>query len=431
MMSILIEQLINITDAIFLGHVGEIELGASALAGIWYLAIYMLGFGFSLGLQVVVARRNGEQRYSETGKTFFQGLFFLSGLAVFLCLFSKLFSPITLSRLIASAEVYHAVIDYLDGRIWGLLFSFPFLALRSFLVGITRTKALNMAALTAVLVNIPGNWLLIFQWDMGITGAAIASSFAEACSLAVLAIHILRKMDKRLYGLYWSFDKGVLRHVCRVSVWSMFHSFIGVASWLAFFVAIEHLGEMELAATNVIRSVSTAFFVIVNSFAATTGSLVSNLLGAGQKAQVIPLCNRIVRLGYAIGFPLVILALIFYRPIIGIYTESTFLMQIAHLPFMVMLLNYVFALPGYVYMNAVTGTGATRMTFIFQLITIVAYQIYLWSISSFSTSLSVYWTAEYLYVILLGLLSVIYNPQIEMFAHFKTKSSFHKTKRII
>lgn len=75
MMSILIEQLINITDAIFLGHVGEIELGASALAGIWYLAIYMLGFGFSLGLQVVIARRNGERHYSETGKTFFQGLF--------------------------------------------------------------------------------------------------------------------------------------------------------------------------------------------------------------------------------------------------------------------------------------------------------------------------------------------------------------------
>lgn len=56
MMSILIEQLLNITDAIFLGHVGEIELGASALAGIWYLAIYMLGFGFSIGLQVVMAQ---------------------------------------------------------------------------------------------------------------------------------------------------------------------------------------------------------------------------------------------------------------------------------------------------------------------------------------------------------------------------------------
>ena len=408
MMSILIEQLINITDALFLGHVGDVELGASALAGIWYLAIYMLGFGFSLGLQVVIARRNGEQRYEETGKTFFQGLFFLSGLAAFLCLLSKLFSPVILSRLITSVEVYHAVMDYLDGRIWGLLFSFPFLALRSFLVGITQTKALNMAAFTAVLVNIPMNWLLIFGFDMGISGAAIASSFAEACSLAVLAIYVLRKMDKRLYGLHCKLDKSVLLHVCRVSIWSMFHSFIGVASWLAFFVSIEHLGEIELAATNVIRSVSTLFFVIVNSLAATTGSLVSNLLGAGQKKQVVSLCNRVVRLGYAIGLPLVILALIFYHPIISVYTDSAVLMQIAHLPFVVMLLNYAFALPGYVYINAVTGTGATRMTFIFQMITIAAYQIYLWSISVFSTSLSVYWTAEYLYVILLGLFSFIY-----------------------
>ena len=65
------EQLINITDAVFLGHVGEIELGASAIAGIYYLAIYMLGFGFSIGLQVMVARRNGEQDYKETGKTYF------------------------------------------------------------------------------------------------------------------------------------------------------------------------------------------------------------------------------------------------------------------------------------------------------------------------------------------------------------------------
>ena len=408
MISILIEQLINITDAIFLGHVGEIELGASALAGIWYLAIYMLGFGFSLGLQVVVARRNGERHYSETGKTFFQGLFLLSGLAVFLCLFSKLFSPMILSRLITSAEVYHAVIDYLDGRIWGLLFSFPFLALRSFLVGITRTKALNVAALTAVLVNIPGNWLLIFHWNMGITGAAIASSFAEACSLAVLAIHALRKMDKRFYGLSWSFDKAVLFHVCRVSVWSMFHSFIGVAPWFLFFVAIEHLGELQLAVANILRSISTLFFVIVNSFAATTGSLVSNLIGADEKGQVFPLCSRVIRLGYAIGFPLIALALVFHQPVVSVYTDNPAIVQTAWLPFVVMLLNYVFALPGYVYMNSVTGTGATRMTFIFQLITIVAYQIYLWSISSFSTSLSVYWTAEYLYVILLGLLSVIY-----------------------
>lgn len=75
LMSILIEQLINITDAIFLGHVGEIELGASALAGIWYLAIYMLGFGFSIGLQValhdVMASNNIQKQVGHSFKDCF------------------------------------------------------------------------------------------------------------------------------------------------------------------------------------------------------------------------------------------------------------------------------------------------------------------------------------------------------------------------
>ena len=255
MMSILIEQLINITDALFLGHVGDVELGASALAGIWFLAIYMLGFGFSLGLQVVIARRNGEQRYAETGKTFFQGLFFLQILAVLLCLLSKIFSPVLLKHLITSDDVYNAVIRYLDWRIWGLLFSFPFLALRSFLVGITQTKALNMAAFTAVLVNIPLNWLLIFGFDMGISGAAIASSFAEMCSLAVLAAYMFRHIDKKAYGLYWRIDITVLKEVFSISVWSMLQFFTSVAIWFLFFVAIERLGETELAVSNIVRSV--------------------------------------------------------------------------------------------------------------------------------------------------------------------------------
>ena len=53
------EQLIGMTDTAFLGRVGEIELGASAIAGVYYLAIFMMAFGFSIGAQILIARRNG------------------------------------------------------------------------------------------------------------------------------------------------------------------------------------------------------------------------------------------------------------------------------------------------------------------------------------------------------------------------------------
>ena len=58
LISLLMEQLIGMTDTAFLGRVGEVELGASAIAGIYYLSLFMLGFGFSIGSQILIARRN-------------------------------------------------------------------------------------------------------------------------------------------------------------------------------------------------------------------------------------------------------------------------------------------------------------------------------------------------------------------------------------
>ena len=409
MMSILMEQLINITDAVFLGHVGEVELGASAIAGIYYLAVYMLGFGFSIGLQVMVARRNGEQHYKETGKTFFQGLSFLSGLAVLLCLLIHTASPFILKRLIASPEIYQAVIHYLDWRSFGLLFSFPFLAIRSFLVGITHTKALSGAAVAAVIINIPFNYFLIFTLGLGISGAAIASSLAEISSFIVLCVYMWTKIDKEKYGLKPVYDRKLLVKVLNISIWSMLHAFISVAPWFLFFVAIEHLGKTELAISNITRSVSAIFFVIANSFAITTGSLVSNAIGAGEEKTLFFICGKILKLGYAIGFPLVGIALCCHRWIIGFYTDNELLIHLAFTPFVVMLLNYTFALPGYVYLNAVGGTGKTRTTFFFQITTTVVYLIYLYWLSYCTqASLALYLTAEYLFVILLAVQSIIY-----------------------
>ena len=403
------EQLINITDAVFLGHVGEVELGASAIAGIYYLAVYMLGFGFSIGLQVMIARRNGEQNYKATGKTFYQGLFFLLGLAILLCLLIHAVSPYLLKRLISSPEIYQAVVRYLDWRSFGLLFSFPFLAIRSFFVGITHTKALSWSAVTAVAINIPLNYLLIFTLELGISGATIASSLAEMGSLIVLCIYTGAKIDKEKYGLKPVYDGQLLIKVLNLSVWSMLHAFISVAPWFLFFVAIEHLGKTELAISNITRSVSAIFFVIANSFAVTTGSLVSNAIGAGRRKELFPICHKVLKFGYIIGFPLVGIALLCNRCIVGFYTNSELLVELAFAPFVVMLLNYTFALPGYVYLNAVGGTGQTKITFLFQVTTTCLYLVYLYWLSfCIEASLPLYLTAEYLFVILLALQSIFY-----------------------
>ncbi len=62
--------------------------------------------------------------------------------------------------------------------------------------------------------------------------------------------------------------------------------FYQCSSLVPVFVGIEHLGKTELAVSNITRSVSALFFVIVNSFAVTTGALISNSIGAGEKKQI-------------------------------------------------------------------------------------------------------------------------------------------------
>lgn len=77
-------------------------------------------------------------------------------------------------------------------------------------------------------------------------------------------------------------------------------------------------------------------------------------------SQFFSIYHKVLKLGYAIGFPLVGIALCCNHWIIGFYTNSESLIQLAFTPFVVMLLNYTFALPGYVYLNAVGGTGKNQ-----------------------------------------------------------------------
>ena len=413
MVSLLMEQLINLTDSIFLGHVSQIDLGASALAAMYYTAIYMLGFGFSLGAQVVIARRNGEGRHKDVGKVFFQGLFFLSAFAVVVFILFKLFSPALLRMVISSGNVYQATMQYIEWRDYSYLFAFPLLAIRAFFTGTTKTTILTANSVVMVVCNIVFNYLLIFgkagfpKW--GISGAAIGSSLAELVGLLFMIVYMWRHVDKKQYGLRAVFDIKLSLHLLDISVWTMVRSFFCIAPWFLFFVAIEHLGECELAAANVVRSISMLFFVIVNSFATTTISLVSNLIGAKQIEKVMLTCRRVIKLIYIIGIPLMLLAFAFSGVLLRLFTNEAAVIHTAFYPFCVMLSTFIISVPAYTYCNTVIGTGNTKIAFIFQMINITIYLVYLFILSRFrNIPLAIYWSAEQLYVIVLFALSLWY-----------------------
>ena len=117
MVSLMREQLIGMTDTVFLGRVGEVELGASALAGVFYIAIYMIGFGFSLGVQILIGRSNGEADYKSTGRAFWHGLYFLLFLAIVTCTLFELLSGPVMNLAVSSDHVREAALKYVRWRL--------------------------------------------------------------------------------------------------------------------------------------------------------------------------------------------------------------------------------------------------------------------------------------------------------------------------
>ena len=108
LISLVMEQLIGMTDTAFMGRVGEVELGASAIAGVYYMTFYMIAFGFSLGAQIIMGRRNGEGNYAKIGPIFYKGTYFLLGVALVLFVSSHFVSPLILERFIDSPHVPEA-----------------------------------------------------------------------------------------------------------------------------------------------------------------------------------------------------------------------------------------------------------------------------------------------------------------------------------
>ena len=416
LISLLMEHLIGMTDTAFLGRVDEISLGASALGSVYYLAIFMLGFGFSIGAQIIIGRRNGEKNHKEIGDIFLQGTFFLTILAAVIFVLSKSFSPTVLRVLIESDQIYGATLNYMNWRAYGFFFAFADAMFRSFFVGTTNTRILTSNSIVMVVSNILFNYILIFGKlgfpALGIEGAAIGSSAAELVSLIFFIVYTWCRVDKKKYGMFHltRFRPKLLLHILNISVWTMLQMFVSVTTWFFFFVAVEHLGERQLAISNIVRSISSLLFLTTAAFASTTSSLVSNLMGAGEQRQVMALCRKMIKMSYLFVLPMIVLIGIFPSFVLRIYTDNLSLIADS-IPAMLVLLSAYLLLniPSNILFNTVSGTGNTRSALVMELATLAIYVLYtVYIVFYLKVDVAVAWTTEHVYAVVMIVFSYIY-----------------------
>ena len=189
----------------------------------------------------------------------------------------------------------------------------------------------------------------------------------------------------------------------------MIQHVVSLSTWFIFFLYIEHLGERSLAISNIVRGVSGLLWMILSAFASTCSTLVSNIIGEGHPEKVMSVVKRILKLSYGIIMGLTIIFCLFPSAVIRIYTDIPDLVTATIPSMLVMCTAYAVTTGGIIFFQAVSGTGSTNTAFKLELSALVVYVIYCTIIIGImKADIAVCWTAEYVYAIVLLIMSYAY-----------------------
>jgi len=415
MVGLLAENLVGVIDTAFLGHVGELELAASAIASTYYIILFVVGMGFSTGTQILIARRNGEKNYEKIGGIFENSLYFIWIFSALAIVLSFLFSRKILDFMLNSEEILDAAMKYLNIRVFTLFFSLGSVMMRSFFVGIQVTKYIGIGAFIIAGTNFIFDWLLIFGKlgfpEMGLEGAALACIFAEVAGFAYFVYIVIKKINLGKYDLF-TFRKPqmqIVTHTLSLSVFTMFQNLLSLSTWFLFFVIIEKTGEDNLAASNIVKSYYILAICPLWAYGSAVSTLVSNAIGAKQRRYVFRIIRRVAVFGLVTSIITLIPILVSPRGIMSLYTDNIDLIDIGFKSLYVVGVANIFSSVAWIIFSAISATGNTMIALFVEGFTLVCYlaSVYFFA-STFPDRLEIIWCAENVYQILLGLLSVLY-----------------------
>lgn len=406
---------LNVTDTIFLGRVGETELGAAGLGGVFYFVLAMIGVAISMGAQILIARRAGEKNDDAIGEIFDHSFIILVLIGILLFAFMEFLSPSLLNVIVSDDTTRSAVTLFLHYRAYGLIALLCSLAFRSFYIGIALPKVHGIYSAIMAVINVVLNWALIFGnlgfAKMGIAGAAIASSVSEWAALVFLFIYTFAKHDVKKFRLFRfsNFDFEEVKKIFSLSAPLVFQNLISMGAWFVFFIFIEKMGKHQLAISNLARSAYMVSMTPVWGFSVAANSMVSNIIGQKKSDEIMPLIKKVLVLSTLTTLVMIVLNIFIPEVILSTFTKDKILIADSVGVLQMVNLAMIFFSAAIVCISAVSGTGATSTALLIEIGAILIYMIYIYTIVfALHGSLELAWLAETIYWIFTGVACFVF-----------------------
>lgn len=410
-----IQSLVLITDMAFLSHLGDLEFDAAGNGGMVYITFYMIAVGLGDGMQISLARFVGKSDFLALRKTFQSGFITLMVLAVLFFTLLKFVVPGALESLSKNMDIARLQNDYIRIRSFSMFLGLASYGMMAFLLAVGKTRIVFITSIVMSFVNILGDYVLVFgNWgfpNLGVEGAALASVFADLSTLLILIVYFSSQQWIREYQLF-TWIKLQWKYVAQLFKLSwplMIQGFTAMGTWTVFFIMIEQMGHRDLEISQNIRAMYFLAFVPIFGFAAATKTYIGQLLGAKNYQEIPKVQKRILLLVMstvvvffhgALLYPETLIS--FVNPRADVVSETAIILR----QIFPAVLIFAFTM---VFFNTISGSGNTKITLLIELICVAFYIIFAYIfIFKFGWSVGQVWYIEYIYFIMMALLSLLY-----------------------
>ncbi len=280
--------LLGLVDTAVIGQLGEAApIGAVGLGAVILVSVYWI-FGFlRMGTTGLAAQAHGAGDEGEARALLMRGLLIggAAGLVMIVGQAGIFWAAFRLAP--ASTEVEALARTYLGIRIWGAPATIALFAITGWLIAMERARGVLVLQLLMNGLNILLSILFVLGMGWGVGGVAVSTLIAEWSGLG-LGLWLCRDALARGAMASWAqvLDAGRLRRMATVNGDILIRSVLLQASWTSFLFLGAGLGDVTLAANQVLLQFLAVTTYALDGFAFAAEALVGNAVGQRRRAEV-------------------------------------------------------------------------------------------------------------------------------------------------
>lgn len=325
----------GVVDTLMAGNYGDVDLAAIAIGFNIWLPLYLIILGTLFACSAIVAQDFGAGRIERVRSFLPQGLWVavaLSAVMTPLCLNSD----IVIELLGLPPETAVKTTAYVSRVGLGFPALGIFMALRYHTQGLGITAPFAMASVIGFIANVPLNYMLIFgAWgapELGAEGCGLATAASMWISTSIILLYVLTARSLRPYlpdRWLQMPDQQRIGEILAVGIPVGLTFFLETGVFSAITLLIATLGDAAVAAHQIAINVWDVFYIPMVSIGSAMATRMGHAIGAGNAHRVRMALRVGAALSTLIGLLAMSLLLLFPDAIIGAYTQSDTIRDLA------------------------------------------------------------------------------------------------------